>query len=54
MRHAVGQLGARRPRLKIGEGLVGYAVLHKTPVVVDDVAADPRYIRSWTTCSRNS
>jgi len=28
----------------IGEGLVGYAALHKTPVLVPDVTHDPRYI----------
>jgi sigma-B regulation protein RsbU (phosphoserine phosphatase) len=32
------------PRVPIGEGLVGYAALHKEPVLVPDVAADPRYI----------
>ena len=30
--------------VKLGEGLVGYAALHKEIVLVDDVAADPRYI----------
>ena len=30
--------------IKIGEGLVGYSVLHKTPVLVNDVSKDPRYI----------
>jgi sigma-B regulation protein RsbU (phosphoserine phosphatase) len=33
------------PRVKLGEGLVGYAALHREPVVVSDVAQDPRYIR---------
>ncbi|HJZ72211.1 MAG TPA: GAF domain-containing SpoIIE family protein phosphatase [Vicinamibacterales bacterium] len=33
------------PRVKLGVGLVGYAALHKEPVVVPDVAADPRYIK---------
>jgi phosphoserine phosphatase RsbU/P len=33
------------PRVKIGHGLVGHAALHKEPVVVPDVHADPRYIR---------
>ncbi len=33
------------PRVKLGHGLVGYAALHKAPVVVPDVNADPRYIR---------
>jgi sigma-B regulation protein RsbU (phosphoserine phosphatase) len=30
--------------IKIGEGLVGYAVLHKETVLVNDVLKDPRYI----------
>ena len=30
--------------IKIGEGLVGYSVLHKETVLVDDVSNDPRYI----------
>jgi phosphoserine phosphatase RsbU/P len=30
--------------IKIGEGLVGYAVLHKETVLVNDVSNDPRYI----------
>jgi phosphoserine phosphatase RsbU/P len=33
------------PRVKLGEGLVGYAALHREPVLVSDVAQDPRYIR---------
>jgi phosphoserine phosphatase RsbU/P len=32
------------PRLKVGTGLVGYAALHKIPVLVPDVSVDPRYI----------
>jgi phosphoserine phosphatase RsbU/P len=32
------------PRVAIGEGLVGYAALHKEPVLVADVSTDPRYI----------
>ncbi len=32
------------PRVKLGEGLVGYAALHKVPVLVADVSQDPRYI----------
>jgi sigma-B regulation protein RsbU (phosphoserine phosphatase) len=32
------------PRVPLGEGLVGYAALHKEPVLVPDVAEDPRYI----------
>jgi sigma-B regulation protein RsbU (phosphoserine phosphatase) len=34
----------KKPRLKIGEGLVGYAALHKVPLLVDDVTTDPRYV----------
>jgi sigma-B regulation protein RsbU (phosphoserine phosphatase) len=30
--------------IKLGDGLVGYAALHKEPVVVPDVKLDPRYI----------
>jgi sigma-B regulation protein RsbU (phosphoserine phosphatase) len=33
------------PRVKLGSGLVGYAALHKEPVVVPDVSIDPRYIK---------
>ncbi len=33
------------PRLKIGSGLVGYAALHKEPVLAQDVSVDPRYIK---------
>ena len=33
------------PRVPLGEGLVGYAALHKTAVLVPDVSADSRYIR---------
>ena len=33
------------PRVKIGQGIVGYAALHKVPVNVPDVSADPRYIK---------
>ena len=31
-------------RVRIGDGLVGYAALHKEPVLVSDVSKDPRYI----------
>jgi sigma-B regulation protein RsbU (phosphoserine phosphatase) len=31
--------------VKIGTGLVGYAALHKEPVLVSDVSTDPRYIQ---------
>lgn len=33
------------PRIALGEGLVGYAALHKEPVLVTDVSQDPRYIK---------
>jgi sigma-B regulation protein RsbU (phosphoserine phosphatase) len=33
------------PRVRLGEGLVGYAAQHKEPVLVSDVSQDPRYIR---------
>ena len=33
------------PRVKLGEGLVGYAALHKEAVLVADVQQDPRYIK---------
>ena len=32
-------------RVKIGHGLIGYAALHKVPVIVPDVSIDPRYIK---------
>jgi sigma-B regulation protein RsbU (phosphoserine phosphatase) len=33
------------PRVRLGEGLVGYAALHKEVVLVPDVSLDPRYIK---------
>jgi sigma-B regulation protein RsbU (phosphoserine phosphatase) len=33
------------PKVRLGEGLVGYAALHKESVLVSDVSQDPRYIR---------
>lgn len=33
------------PQIPLGEGLVGYAALHKTAVTVPDVSIDSRYIR---------
>ena len=33
------------PNVKLGEGITGYAALHKETVLVRDVAADPRYIQ---------
>ena len=32
--------------VKLGQGLVGYAALHKEAVLVDDVTVDPRYIKA--------
>ncbi len=32
------------PRIRLGEGLIGYAALHGEPVLVADVSQDPRYI----------
>ena len=32
------------PTVPLGEGLVGYAALHREPVLVPDVSKDPRYI----------
>jgi sigma-B regulation protein RsbU (phosphoserine phosphatase) len=32
------------PRVAVGEGLIGYAALHKEAVLVPDVSEDPRYI----------
>jgi phosphoserine phosphatase RsbU/P len=36
--------GAETKRVALGEGLVGWAALHKEPVLVSDVSTDPRYI----------
>jgi sigma-B regulation protein RsbU (phosphoserine phosphatase) len=33
------------PCIRLGEGLVGYAALHKEAVLVADVSQDPRYIK---------
>ncbi len=33
------------PHIPLGAGLVGYAALHKEPVLVPDVSLDPRYIK---------
>jgi phosphoserine phosphatase RsbU/P len=38
------------PRLRIGEGLTGYAALHKEVVNVPDVTKDPRYIKWVEDC----
>ena len=46
MRHAIRYSDAiLQKRVKLGEGLVGYAAVHKVPVLVDDVSKDPRYIK---------
>jgi sigma-B regulation protein RsbU (phosphoserine phosphatase) len=34
------------PTVRFGEGIVGYAALHKEPVLVPDVSQDPRYINA--------
>jgi sigma-B regulation protein RsbU (phosphoserine phosphatase) len=36
--------GAELRHITLGDGLVGWAALHKEPVLVADVAKDPRYI----------
>jgi sigma-B regulation protein RsbU (phosphoserine phosphatase) len=36
--------GAEKRHIKLGEGLVGWAALHKEPVLVADVSQDSRYI----------
>jgi sigma-B regulation protein RsbU (phosphoserine phosphatase) len=33
------------PTVPLGEGLVGYAALHREPVLAPDVSKDPRYIK---------
>ena len=33
------------PRVRLGDGIVGYATLHRVPVNVPDVSKDPRYIQ---------
>jgi sigma-B regulation protein RsbU (phosphoserine phosphatase) len=33
------------PKVPLGEGLVGYAALHREAVLVPDVSKDPRYIK---------
>jgi sigma-B regulation protein RsbU (phosphoserine phosphatase) len=37
---------AKRPRLKVGEGLVGAAVAEGRPILVNDVRADARYVEA--------
>ena len=37
--------GAESKHVKLGEGLVGWAALHKEAVLVADVSKDPRYIK---------
>jgi sigma-B regulation protein RsbU (phosphoserine phosphatase) len=34
------------PPVRLGDGLVGYAAMHKEPVLVPDVSADSRYINA--------
>jgi len=34
-----------KSRIKLGEGLCGWAALHKEPVLVGDVRQDPRYLK---------
>jgi sigma-B regulation protein RsbU (phosphoserine phosphatase) len=36
--------GNEKRHMKLGEGLVGWAALHKEPVLVSDVSVDPRYV----------
>jgi phosphoserine phosphatase RsbU/P len=33
------------PKVKLGDGIVGYAALHREPVIVPDVSKDTRYIK---------
>jgi len=42
------QFGEKKeiPAVRLGEGLVGYAALHREPVLVPDVSKDPRYIKA--------
>jgi phosphoserine phosphatase RsbU/P len=35
----------QQKRIKLGEGLVGYAAQNKEPVLVSDVSKDPRYLK---------
>jgi sigma-B regulation protein RsbU (phosphoserine phosphatase) len=37
--------GAESKHVKLGDGLVGWAALHKEAVLVSDVSKDPRYIK---------
>jgi sigma-B regulation protein RsbU (phosphoserine phosphatase) len=37
--------GAESKHVKLGEGLVGWAALHKEAILVSDVSKDPRYIK---------
>jgi sigma-B regulation protein RsbU (phosphoserine phosphatase) len=36
--------GNEKRHMKLGDGLVGWAALHKEPVLVSDVSVDPRYV----------
>ena len=40
-----GREGGDLPTVRLGEGLVGYAALHREPVLAPDVSKDPRYIK---------
>jgi sigma-B regulation protein RsbU (phosphoserine phosphatase) len=44
--------GAESKHVKLGEGLVGWAALHKEPVLVADVSQDPRYM-NWVEDARS-
>ena len=37
--------GNEAKHMKLGEGLVGWAALHKEPLLVADVSQDPRYVK---------
>src|SRR3954469_19983205 len=37
--------GNEAKRVKLGDGLVGWAAQHKEPVLISDVSTDPRYIK---------
>ena len=40
-----GEKSGDLPTVRLGEGLVGYAALHREPVLAPDVSKDPRYIK---------
>src|SRR5262245_29957320 len=43
---------AESKHVRLGEGLVGWAALHKEPVLVSDVSQDPRYM-NWVDDARS-